>query len=147
MDQRIVDSMFDPFFTTKSKGEGTGLGMAMIYGMMEQHGGRVEVESEVGVGTTLRLLFPLVDDETGQILVSGMGELQLDVLKNRMVRDFSVDAVVGLVGCGPDLGRLRGGAGGALFVRRTRESDRRGPGIGRVVEHDRCETNSTIRRI
>ena len=50
---------FDPFFTTKEVGKGTGLGMAMVYGLMKQHGGYVDLESEVGRGTTVRLFFPI----------------------------------------------------------------------------------------
>ncbi|HEY4100403.1 MAG TPA: PAS domain S-box protein [Gemmatimonadales bacterium] len=50
--------VFDPFFTTKPPGVGTGLGMAMVQDLMTQHGGFVDVESELGHGTTVRLVFP-----------------------------------------------------------------------------------------
>lgn len=54
----VMAHVFEPFFTTKRQGEGTGLGMSMVYGLMDQMGGFVTVESEVGSGTTVRLFFP-----------------------------------------------------------------------------------------
>ena len=59
----VMDRVMEPFFTTKSEGKGTGLGLAMVYGFAKQSGGTVLISSEVGRGTTVRLLFPAVEAE------------------------------------------------------------------------------------
>ncbi len=57
--------IFDPFFTTKPVGKGTGLGLSLSYSIIERHHGRFEVESEVGVGTTFRVILPVTQAAAG----------------------------------------------------------------------------------
>jgi two-component system NtrC family sensor kinase len=59
---RNLNFIFDPFYTTKEVGKGTGLGLAVCYGIMEMHKGRIEVQSQEGKGTTVRLFFPEEED-------------------------------------------------------------------------------------
>jgi PAS domain S-box-containing protein len=58
MPPEIINQVFDPFFTTKPMGQGTGLGLSMVYGFIRQSGGQVRVVSQVGSGTTLHLYVP-----------------------------------------------------------------------------------------
>ena len=62
MDEETAKHVFEPFFTTKKADNNTGMGLAAVYGTMENHGGIVELESEVGKGTMLNVYLPIVED-------------------------------------------------------------------------------------
>nr|WP_180205590.1 ATP-binding protein [Pseudomonas sp. SbOxS1]NYU05719.1 response regulator [Pseudomonas sp. SbOxS1] len=95
----ILSRIFDPFFTTKKIGEGTGLGLSMIYGFAQQSGGHVRVHSSLGVGTTVTLYFPVDDsqpedpnvevDDAQQFESSGQNEIILLVDDEAAIRQMA----------------------------------------------------------
>lgn len=95
--QDDLDRIFEPFFTTKEVGKGTGLGLSMVYGIVKQHGGFVEVQSEVGRGTELRVFLPVAqpaeagasDEEATLPLAPGGSETILLAEDDAQVREFA----------------------------------------------------------
>ncbi|MCF8053227.1 MAG: response regulator [Desulfobacterales bacterium] len=92
MDKEILENLFEPFFTTKKSGEGTGLGLATVYGIVKQNEGFINVYSEPGKGTTFRIYLPRhtgdTEEETKPIVpevAAGRGEIILLVEDERSI--------------------------------------------------------------
>ncbi|MEV6494896.1 ATP-binding protein, partial [Actinoplanes sp. NPDC051633] len=97
MPPEVAERAFEPFFTTKASGEGTGLGLATVYGIVTQASGSVSISSQPGVGTTVSVLLPLLQEvpppvvaaPTGNGSTGGRGETLLVVEDEAALRDVA----------------------------------------------------------
>jgi PAS domain S-box-containing protein len=106
IDQKILDRIFEPFFTTKGVGEGTGMGLAVVHGIVKSHGGDITVSSQPGEGTTFTVFLPKIVSEekstaevlapipkgTGRVLVIDDEKVLIDLHKE-MLESLGYDAV------------------------------------------------------
>jgi CheY-like chemotaxis protein len=98
----VTSHLFEPFFTTKPKGEGTGLGLAQVHGIVKQHEGYIGVETEVGRGTTFRVYLPaqrvkeVRPEEAASAAPRGEGETVLMAEDEKKVRQMSREVLESL---------------------------------------------------
>lgn len=108
MDRQVLDRLFEPFFTTKAVGQGTGLGLSLVFSFLKDHDGAVDVDSTPNVGTTFSLLLPLSAAQSGTIATAlhtrersfaGLNALVLDdepqllALYEKMLRNVGMNVI------------------------------------------------------
>lgn len=99
----MLEKAIEPFFTTKEVGEGSGLGLSMVYGFVKQSGGHMTIDSEVGRGTTVRLYLPPSQEKPLAVAATsiepaspGNGEMILVVEDDKEVRALAVNCLASL---------------------------------------------------
>jgi len=76
IEEKIIHHIFDPYFTTKAQGKGSGLGLAVVYGIVKDHGGTIHVKTKIGYGTTFTVILPVIDsaDDTSESEVKNQSQ-------------------------------------------------------------------------
>jgi two-component system, cell cycle sensor histidine kinase and response regulator CckA len=99
----LLPHLFEPFFTTKSSNQGSGLGLAQVYGIVKQHDGHIEVESKINQGVTftiylpaMPLIAPMTEQRKSKEITKGCGETILVVEDNSFTRDALFEALISL---------------------------------------------------
>ncbi|MBC3918471.1 PAS domain S-box protein [Undibacterium sp. CY18W] len=98
----VVAQVFEPFFSTKPEGKGTGLGLSMVYGFVKQSGGHVNIYSELGYGTTVKLYLPRSTEQEGKLTIQplekivGGAETILVAEDDDEVRTTAIEILMGL---------------------------------------------------
>ncbi|MEE4242728.1 MAG: ATP-binding protein, partial [Desulfopila sp.] len=89
MSKEVLARSFEPFFTTKPKGHGTGLGLSVVHGIVEKHGGIISIDSTPGIGTTIHIYFPAVrihiETSTEEVELDSGGTERIMVVDDEMV--------------------------------------------------------------
>lgn len=84
-----IDKIFDPYYTTKETGRGTGMGLAIIHGIMKNYGGAITVESRPGEGSTFRAYFPVVEEEarveTAELQIDPLGTERILLIDDEII--------------------------------------------------------------
>ncbi len=103
MSEEVRESIFEPFFTTKDRGKGSGLGLSMVYGLVQQHGGHIQVHSAADQGTVFKVYLPVVepeaaagdgpDDQAAERPLLGSGETILLAEDEEMPRQLTARAL------------------------------------------------------
>ncbi|MBU1585850.1 MAG: PAS domain-containing protein, partial [Proteobacteria bacterium] len=112
MDEQTLEKVFDPYFTTKDVGKGTGLGLALVQGIVEEHNGCILVDTKIGQGTSFKLFFPVMEKETRlsdlpaadnlplskgteRIMIVDDEKNLLEALQRKLRKDFALETALG----------------------------------------------------
>ncbi|MCP3872894.1 MAG: response regulator, partial [Desulfobacteraceae bacterium] len=87
MSQNTIHNIFEPYFTTKEQGKGTGLGLAVVFGIVKEYGGDIKVYSEVEKGTTFNIYLPLMEKSPDRIVIDKGSETAVGTEKILLVDD------------------------------------------------------------